>query len=89
MTSDQIEALMAARRASHKREAAMQIYMGSPSGFLGGISRSCRESLEEAMRIEQDAKDYAVLIGCDIGMVHSGSPSGLTIHDMEIVASGN
>lgn len=65
MTREQIDALMAVRRAKSRREAAMHIYMSAPSGFLGGISRSCRESLEEAMREEQDARDYAIVIGCD------------------------
>lgn len=65
MTKEQIDALMAVRRAKSKREAAMHIYMKAPSGFLGGISKSCRESLEKAMRDEQDAREHAIALECD------------------------
>lgn len=78
MTSEQIKALMEVRRAASKREAAMQIYMSAPSGVLGGIARSCRESLEKAMHDEMEAKSRARILGCDIGLLEGGKSTART-----------
>lgn len=63
MKPEQKQALMKLRQAKGQEDAAFRIYQNAPSGFLGGIDRSCRNSALKATEKREEAQRGAIDAG--------------------------